>query len=115
MTLVDKHKKALAAAKHIYTWTKSHELAWLAEEASMRSSILEIGTYAGASAVVLAESTKGVVYCLDYCPDKGIPEQAQKNLAPYKQIRYFQADAGVSAAKLKRQNPDLRFHIILIY
>lgn len=97
--LIEKHQAALDSANHIFTWTAKDELAWLAEEASRRMRILEIGTYLGHSAIVLARSTKGTVTCFDLCNDKGVPEQAAKNLAGEDNIRYNQRDAGVSAVR----------------
>lgn len=97
--LFSKHRAALDAAAHIFTWTGTEELVWLAEQASTRHPILEIGTYKGHSAVVLAESA-GSVVCFDYCPESGVSEEAQRNLAPYVKsgrLTYIQRDAGVSA------------------
>lgn len=100
--LIDKHRKALDAAKHIPTWTNEEELAWLAEEASKRQRILEIGTYKGHSAMVLAESTEGTVVCFDMCPDKGVEEEARTNLLPYihaQKVILIHGDAGVTAVR----------------
>jgi len=41
------------------------ECTWLAEQATTRKCIVEIGTFYGTSAVVLAENTSGEVYCVD--------------------------------------------------
>lgn len=112
--LIDKHATALNAAKDIFTWTSKDELAWLAEEASKRSNILEVGTYKGASAVVLANSTSGKVTCFDYCPESGIEDEARKNLQSLSNVAYVQQDAGVSAVSLRRQNKHIRFDMIWI-
>lgn len=103
--LIEKHRAALDSANHIFTWTSQEELAWLAEEASKRQFVLEIGTYRGHSAKVIASAMKVLrssLTCFDYCPEKGIPEDALKNLdAEIKagKVYYHQGDAGVSAAR----------------
>lgn len=121
--LVEKHRAALDAAKGIFTWTKPEELAWLAEEASQRYWVLEIGTYAGHSAKVISHAmfhASGIMLpkkliCFDYCPDKGIPEQALANLdyeIRKNRIEYYQRDAGVSAVQVNGSGQ--RFDMIWI-
>lgn len=97
MTLIEKHSASLNAASHIPTWTTKDELAWLAEEASKRWFILEIGTYKGHSAIVLARSTKGRVACFDMCPDPGVEDAARGNLKDEANVDLLHGDAGVSA------------------
>ena len=99
--LIDKHQAALDAAAGIPTWTAKDELAWLAEEASKRHDILEIGTYRGHSAKVLARATKGRVTCFDMCPDEGVEESAIRNLSIEPNVELIHCDAGVSAARMK--------------
>lgn len=99
--LMDKHAKALEAAHGIFTWTAADELAWLAEEASKRADILEIGTYKGHSAKVLARAVgeKGHVTCWDRCPDDGVEAAARRNLAGEVNVTLVHGDAGVSAVR----------------
>lgn len=53
------------AADAIFGWTSREELRWLAEQASTRYKILEVGSYEGRSTTVLARATPGVVYACD--------------------------------------------------
>ena len=46
-------------------WMSEGELSYLAEAASQRRTILEIGSWEGRSTIALAENTKGVVYAVD--------------------------------------------------
>jgi len=41
------------------------ELTWLAENASHRSNICEVGSYKGTTARAMADNTAGLVYCVD--------------------------------------------------
>jgi predicted O-methyltransferase YrrM len=41
------------------------ELNWLAEKASQRSNILEVGSWKGTTAIAMADNTKGLVTCVD--------------------------------------------------
>lgn len=41
------------------------ELTWLAEQASKRRYIAEVGSYKGCTARAMADNTKGMVYCVD--------------------------------------------------
>lgn len=97
--LIDKHRASLDAAKGIFTWTSEEELAWLAEEASRRWNALEIGTYKGHSAIVLARSIRDHVVCFDMCPDPGVEDEAKINLKNEPRIALIHRDAGVSAAR----------------
>jgi len=45
---------------------------WLAEQASTRKLIAEVGSWMGGSARAMADNTSGVVYCID--PWTGTPE-----------------------------------------
>lgn len=98
--LIDKHRASLDAAKGIFTWTSEEELAWLAEEASKRERILEIGTYKGHSAKVMARATKGLIVCFDMCPEDGVQEAAKRNLADEKNVTLVHGDAGATAVHL---------------
>lgn len=53
------------AADRIPGWMQLDELRWLAEQASTRQTILEIGAWQGRSSKALAMATPGVVYVSD--------------------------------------------------
>lgn len=63
--LITKWRHALDSAKNIFTWTDPAELAWLAEQASRYSNVIEIGSYMGHSAKVMATACQGCVYAVD--------------------------------------------------
>lgn len=55
----------VAAADRIPGWMAEIELRWLAEQASTRRKILEVGSYEGRSTKALAMATPGLVYACD--------------------------------------------------
>ncbi len=55
----------VAAADRVPGWMSLTELRWLAEQASSRRKILEVGSYEGRSTKALAMATPGVVYACD--------------------------------------------------
>ena len=52
-------------ALQIEGWTSTEELTWLAEQASIHTRVLEIGSYLGRSTRAIADNTKGFVYAVD--------------------------------------------------
>lgn len=52
-------------ALEIEGWMEPPELAWLAEQATKHSLIVEIGSFKGRSTRALADNTKGVVIAID--------------------------------------------------
>jgi predicted O-methyltransferase YrrM len=52
-------------AKEILGWMSLQEVDWLAEQASKRSQVVEIGSYLGRSTRALADNTCGRVYAID--------------------------------------------------
>ena len=100
---------------------------WLAEQASTRKLIVEVGSWLGGSARAMADNTEGIVYCVD--PWTGTPEMAgdpdwqahandsewvfnsftrnMEGLTNYRAIRMF----SVPAAEVLK---DLRFDMIFI-
>lgn len=59
-------------ADTIKGWTSKLELEWLAEQASKRKNIVEIGSWMGRSAVAMATNTVGKVLAVDTW--QGTPE-----------------------------------------
>jgi hypothetical protein len=53
-------------------WMTKQELTWLAQQASDKSCIVEIGSWRGRSTRALADNTKGVVFCIDSWSDEAI-------------------------------------------
>ena len=62
-------------------WTSDAELAYLASLASASNIIIEIGSWHGRSAKVMANVTPGILYCVDIWNDGDSGEVFQKNMA----------------------------------
>lgn len=76
-----KWRKELDAVKHINIFDTEGELAWLAEQASKATQILEIGCFHGASTKIMAlANPKAQFLCLDAWDDAGSKETFEKNL-----------------------------------
>jgi Methyltransferase domain len=56
---------SILRALSVEGWMEPDELACLAELASHSQRIVEVGSWAGRSAVALAENTKGTIFCVD--------------------------------------------------
>lgn len=54
------------------------ELTWLAEQASMRRSIVEVGSWKGTTCLAMADNTQGVVYAVDTFAGSVGEEQHQR-------------------------------------
>ena len=64
--ILDKWKHLLPKVEHIPTWTEGHNMCYCAEEASKASWIVEIGTYMGASALMMLLANPGLrLTCID--------------------------------------------------
>jgi hypothetical protein len=55
----------------IWGWMSSVELAWLAEQAALMNSVVEVGSLRGRSAFALLTGCDGPVYCIDPWEDPG--------------------------------------------
>lgn len=56
---------------HIWGWMTPPELEWLIAEASISSSVVEIGSLHGRSAFAMLTACSGPVYCIDPWNDEG--------------------------------------------
>lgn len=95
------------------------ELAWLAEQASRRSYICEVGSYKGTTARAMAENTAGRVVCVDTFRGTPGEDGMAKLLAEHEEgwllkeflrnteglpnLSYLEMDSVEAAAMLKRQ------------
>lgn len=59
-------REAVEAAEKIDGWMNEAELTWLAEKASEKSQIVEMGCFKGRSTKALALSTAGTVIAVDF-------------------------------------------------
>lgn len=55
----------IKGALTIEGWMKPEELTWLAEQASRRHNILEVGSWMGRSSHAIASNTPGKLLCVD--------------------------------------------------
>jgi predicted O-methyltransferase YrrM len=53
-------------ALKITGWMEDHSLVWLAEQAAIHNSIVEVGCWRGKSTTCLADNTSGIVYAVDH-------------------------------------------------
>lgn len=73
----------LAATQHVFTWTSPDELCRLAEYASKATSICEIGTYHGKSALFMGLANPQVTLtCIDNFENAGCELVCRDNLRP---------------------------------
>lgn len=59
-----KIERALATSDY-QCGERTAELIWLAEQASKRKMIVEIGSWKGTTSIAMADNTTGLVYCVD--------------------------------------------------
>jgi len=55
----------VSKAMRIDGWTEGPELEWLARQALLARTVIEVGSYLGRSARALSDHCRGVVYCVD--------------------------------------------------
>jgi predicted O-methyltransferase YrrM len=58
-------EEAVAAADNIEGWMRKSELVWLAEQASKRKLIVEVGSWQGKSSKAMAMTAVGKLFCVD--------------------------------------------------
>jgi hypothetical protein len=78
--LMPQWQKMIEHCSGLSQWTSDSELAWLAEAASTRKLIAEVGSYKGKSAKAMAWGCPGVIHCIDHFQDKTL-ENFKHNLA----------------------------------
>jgi predicted O-methyltransferase YrrM len=90
----------VTAAMNIPGWTPPVMLALLADLARGKQTVVEIGSWLGRSAVAMAQTCAGTVYCVDtWHGDAGTQAQAgpvDDPLAHYRKFLAHIAQAGVS-------------------
>lgn len=80
--LLAKWNHVLEWSDHIFTWTSNEELSLLCEFASRSTSILEVGSYHGRSALVMALANPNArIICIDNCENADVEPTFAKNLA----------------------------------
>lgn len=71
----------ISRAEAIQGWMSRTELEWLAEQASTRENIIEIGCFKGRSSAAILANTHGLVTCIDtFLGAKG--SAAEREAAP---------------------------------
>lgn len=71
----------VAMAEKVPGWMGHGELSWLAEQASQRQCVVELGSYKGRSAKALA-ATPGKLYCVDQFSHDNTDREFARNLSP---------------------------------
>lgn len=79
--LLTKWKHLSDQTANIFTWTSIRELCWLAECASRARGIIEIGSYHGRSAKVMAlANPEARIVCIDNCENAEVKDVFSVNL-----------------------------------
>jgi predicted O-methyltransferase YrrM len=82
--LVDKWANVLEECKFIPTWTERASLAYCAEVASRASYMVELGTYLGASALVMLNANPRLhLWCVDIFTAFAFNEQVAAHFLEY--------------------------------
>jgi predicted O-methyltransferase YrrM len=109
--LLPKWTNMLNHCETLSEWTTGGELAWLAEAASMRHNIVEIGSYKGKSAKAMSWQCPGVIHCVDRF-ENSTKEILQQNLLlelASGKILLHAMESAEGAALLKDQKFDMIF------
>jgi predicted O-methyltransferase YrrM len=115
---------AAEAISEYHCQERTDEFHWLAEQASTRRNIVEIGSWLGATARAMADNTKGLVYCVDTFDGRGLEdhfigkpaswplEQFKANTGHIPNIKTWNCTSAHAAVMMKRLN--LKFDMIFI-
>jgi predicted O-methyltransferase YrrM len=63
--LLDKWRHVVNASDHIFTWTETLTLCWLAEQASKAKLAAEVGVYMGRASRVMCDAGVGHLWSID--------------------------------------------------
>lgn len=99
----------------IWSWTTGHECAWLAECASNAKTIVEIGSYHGRSAKMMALAANPVtnIYCIDNFENVGCEEIFRLNLKEQIESGQVSIHRGTSDL-IEDFNPEVKFDFAFI-
>lgn len=115
----------LENALKIPGWMAENELRWLAEQGSLHTRIIEVGSYLGRSTRALAENTRGDVIAVDtwlgsneFSPEQTGPEgwmfaEFQKNMAGLDNVSPMQMSS-MEAAYYLQSFKILKYSMIFI-
>jgi len=86
-TVLAKWQAVIDKTFDIFSWTSHHELAWLAECASQATEIVEIGSYHGKSAVVMAlANPAATIQAIDQPQDERCGNILDANADPFDRL-----------------------------
>jgi len=99
-----KYPELVSLAKDIHPlWTSDAELDYLADLAHHSQVFIEIGSWHGRSAKVIAAACPGVVYCVDNWEDGNSGEVFKRNMAQEiasGKVRIYKASSDIAAPQV---------------
>ena len=105
-------------AGRVFTWTEDHAMAYLAEQAQHCMNIVESGTYMGASALMMLESTGlSRVFCVDPFEVAGTEKVTRYFLEEYIQegrAHVMPMKSEPAAAKLKEMGLEGKIDMVWV-
>ena len=112
--LISKWEHILEWTDHVFTWTSGHELAFLCEVAEKSTSICEVGSYHGKSALAMALANPNCrIHCIDVFDDAGSEDMFKQNLTLQmnkRQVLLFRDNSDV----IQSFAPDITFDACFI-
>lgn len=110
--LCDKWRPMLNHCEKLSPWTTGGELAWLAEMASTKKLIAEIGSYKGKSTKAMAWNSPAIIHCIDTF-ERGSRTEFEANLKKEFDTEKMYIHNLTSSLAAKKLN-HLRFDMIFI-